>query len=1340
MSTCNGMVFELNGARALSDFRAARVLAALQRVSSNIEAVSGRFVHFVHASRELTKAEEERLASLLTYGDAAEDVRADLAFMVVPRLGTISPWASKATDIVKNCGIEGVLRVERGTVYSLALKAPLTEEEAAQAAGVLHDRMTESVVARDFPAENLFVELEGRPMATVALVEEGRPALERANVEMGLALSPDEIDYLTDAFTKIGRNPTDVELMMFAQANSEHCRHKIFNARWTVDGEEREETLFGMIRRTHKMAPQGTITAYADNAAIFEGAEVTRLYPRPGSGNEFGRVFERKDEMTHTVFKVETHNHPTAISPFPGASTGSGGEIRDEGATGRGARPKAGLCGFTTSNLNLPELPQGFENDSDTVTGEKTDAKYGAPSRIATPLSIMTEGPLGGAAFNNEFGRPNILGYFRTFEANIGGTRYGYHKPIMLAGGIGNIRDDQTKKDVPPAGSLLIVLGGPGMRIGLGGGAASSMTTGSNSEALDFDSVQRGNPEMERRAQEVIDRCWSMGDENPIIAIHDVGAGGLSNAMPELADLSGKGATFDLSKVPVEESGMSPLEIWCNESQERYVIALDAAKIDIFRDFCERERCPFAVLGTITEEADLKLTRPEETPAVDMPMEVLLGKAPRMHRDVAHVETKLSAFKSEGLDLAKAVTDVLRHPTVGSKSFLITIGDRSVGGLVSRDQMVGPWQVPVADCGVTTLGFETNRGEAMSMGERTPIAVIDAAAASRMAVGEALTNIAAADVKLPEVKLSLNWMAACGAKGEDAKLFDAVKGASDFCVALGISVPVGKDSLSMRTAWEDNGEKKSVTSPVSLIASAAAPVGDVTLTLTPELRKIPSVLVLADLGCGRARMGGSILAQVAQRFGDTAPDCEDPAMLARFMGALRTLVNEGAVVAYHDRADGGLAATASEMMFASRLGVKLDLTSLTKDADVFAALFNEELGGLMQVPAEKAARVAEVMREAGLASVCHFVGEVVDDDALTISANGAELARLDRADLQKAWTEVSWQIARGRDNPACADSEFARIERKEDTGLFAKTTFDVNEDVAAPMILTGVRPKIAILREQGVNSQTEMAAAFTRAGFDAYDVHMTDLLTGRADLAEFTGLACCGGFSYGDVLGAGGGWAKTILHNDRMVEMFRTFFNREDTFGLGICNGCQMMSHLRDLIPGASHWPEFVRNTSEQFEARLVNVEVLESPSIFFAGMAGSVMPVVNSHGEGRVQFLRPEDAALVKAAARFVDPCGNPTEVYPYNPNGSKGGLTSVTTEDGRFTIMMPHPERSHRAQQLSWTPRAGCACSATPASGSAKKPAPLPTEGLRALLMEDDGKRWGPDSGPFSQGDAQM
>ena len=1284
MSTNNGMVFELDGARALSDFRAARFLAALVRVSSAVEAVSGRFHHFVHASRELTAAEHDRLASLLDYGDPAEDVRADLTFMVVPRLGTISPWASKATDIVKNCGIEGVLRVERGTVYNIALKGAVTQAEKEALAACLHDRMTESVVGEDFAGENLFVELAGRPMATVALMEEGRPALERANVDMGLAMSPDEIDYLVDAFEKAGRNPTDVELMMFAQANSEHCRHKIFNAKWTIDGEEREETLFGMIRRTHKMAPQGTITAYADNAAIFEGAEVTRLYPRPGSGNEFGRVFERKDELTHTVFKVETHNHPTAISPFPGASTGSGGEIRDEGATGRGARPKAGLCGFTTSNLNLPDLPQGFENDTDTVTGEKTDAKYGAPARIATPLSIMTDGPLGGAAFNNEFGRPNILGYFRTFEANVGGVRYGYHKPIMLAGGIGNIRDDQTAKNQPPVGSLLIVLGGPGMRIGLGGGAASSMTTGQNSEALDFDSVQRGNPEMERRAQEVIDRCWSMGEENPIVAIHDVGAGGLSNAMPELADLSEKGATFDLSKVPVEESGMSPLEIWCNESQERYVIALDPAKIDIFRAFCERERCPFAVLGRITEEAQLKLTRPEEQDAVDMPMEVLLGKAPRMHRDVKHEEKKLSAFTSEGLDLSKAVTDVLRHPTVASKSFLITIGDRSVGGLVNRDQFVGPWQVPVADCGVTALGFETNVGEAMAMGERTPVAVIDSAAASRMAIGEALTNLTAADIKLPQVKLSCNWMAACGTAGEDARLFDAVKAASDLCVALGISVPVGKDSLSMRTAWDD----KSVTSPVSLIVSAAAPAGDIAKTLTPELKDIPSVLVAVDLGNGQSRMGGSILAQVSQRFGDTAPDCDDAATLARFVGAVRVLTNEGLIAAYHDRSDGGFAAAAAEMIFASHLGVKMDVTSLAEKTDVFAALFNEELGALLQVPADKLERVVEVMREAGLTSLCHFVGEVNHDDALTIVEGGRELAKLTRVEMQKAWTAVSWQIARGRDNPACADEEYARIDNAKDTGLFAKTTFDVNDDIAAPMILSGARPKLAVLREQGVNSQTEMAAAFTRAGFDAYDVHMTDLLTGRADLSEFVGLACAGGFSYGDVLGAGGGWAKTILHNEAMVDMFRTFFERGDTFGLGICNGCQMMSQLRDLIPGAKHWPNFVRNISEQFEARLVNVEVLESPSIFFDGMAGSMMPIVNSHGEGRVEFIRPEDAALVKMAARYVDPTGAATESYPFNPNGSKGGLTSVTTDDGRFTIMMPHPERSHRAMQLSWHP----------------------------------------------------
>ena len=1298
MASVAGIVFDLEGPRALSDFREERLLRALRGAEPSIEAVSSRFIHFVHASGELDGKAMERLGALLAYGPAPEKaLRADLEALVVPRLGTISPWASKATDIARNCGIAEVLRVERGTLFTISVKegVKLTDERRAAVLALLHDRMTESVVPADYPRENLFTDLAGKPMQTVPLTAEGPKALEDANLSMGLALSEDEVAYLADAFGKLRRDPTDVELMMFAQANSEHCRHKIFNARWTIDGKDREETLFGMIRATHKAWPQGTITAYADNAAIFEGRDVVRLYPRPAEDDPFGATFERRTERVHTVFKVETHNHPTAISPFPGASTGSGGEIRDEGATGRGARPKAGLTGFTTSALRLAGAPQSWENDSDCVTGEASDKAYGAPGRIAAPRSIMTDGPLGGAAFNNEFGRPNLLGYFRAFEANVGGVRYGYHKPIMLAGGIGSIRDDQTAKLVPPAGSLLIVLGGPGMRIGLGGGAASSMNTGANSEALDFDSVQRGNPEMERRAQEVIDRCWAMGEANPILAIHDVGAGGLSNAMPELADLSGKGALFDLSKVPVEETGMSPLEVWCNESQERYVIALDPAGLERFDAFCRRERCPYAVLGRITEKADLVVERPGEADAVRMPMEVLLGKAPRMHRVVEHEAKRLAPFSEDGLELGKVAFDVIRHPAVASKSFLITIGDRSVGGLVSRDQMVGPWQVPVADCAVTTLGFETLRGEAMAVGERTPLAVINPAAASRMAIGEALTNLAAADIELSRVKLSANWMAACGAPDEDARLFDAVKAASEFCIALGISIPVGKDSLSMRTSWSEGGERKTVTSPVSLIVSAAAPVASAALTLTPELRRTArpedSVLVLVDLGRGRNRMGGSILAQVTQRFGDETPDCEDPAALARFILALRKLELAGCALAYHDRSDGGLFAAAAEMNFASRVGVRLELGSLVKEkgASVLNALFNEELGALIQVPADRIDEVVAQMRAFGLDGCCHFAGELTDRDGVEIALNGETLAAFDRADLQSAWTEVSHEIARGRDNPECADSEFALIREKSGTGLVARTTFDVDEDVAAPMIASGARPRIAILREEGVNSQTEMAAAFTRAGFEAWDVHMTDLLSGRINLAEFKGLAACGGFSYGDVLGAGGGWAKTILNNDRLVEEFAAFFNRKDTFGLGVCNGCQMMSHLRDLIPGAERWPQFLRNRSEQFEARLAAVEVMESPSILFAGMAGSVMPIVVSHGEGRVEFLRPEDAALAHAAARFVDGNARPTEVYPMNPNGSKGGLTSFTTDDGRFTIMMPHPERSHRASELSWHPQ---------------------------------------------------
>lgn len=1286
-------MFSLTATSALSDFRAARLLKSIQAVAPAARAVSGRFVHFVHTARALTDDENERLQALLHYGFETADTKADAAFMVIPRLGTISPWASKATDIANNCGLDAVLRIERGTLYNIDFGGAVPEATVlTQVAACLHDRMTESVVDSGVSAEVVFEELPGKPMVTVDLLGQGRQALADANLSMGLAMSEDEIDYLTEAFTKAGRNPTDVELMMFAQANSEHCRHKIFNAKWTIDGEDKDQTLFGMIRETHKAQPKATVVAYSDNAAIFEGAEVERLYTRTPDGKAFGQVYTEEKELTHTVFKVETHNHPTAISPFPGASTGSGGEIRDEGATGRGARPKAGLCGFTVSSLQLPDAPQGWETDKDvTVAGDASEAPYGYPTRIANAKSIMTDGPLGAAAFNNEFGRPNVLGYFRVFEANVGGKRYGYHKPIMLAGGIGNIRHDQTHKTALPPGTLLISLGGPGMRIGLGGGAASSMTTGTNSEALDFDSVQRGNPEMERRAQEVIDRCWAAGDKNPILAIHDVGAGGLSNAMPELADLSGHGAHLDLTKVPVEESGMSPLEIWCNESQERYSIAIAPESLELFDELCRRERCPYAVLGAISADDNLVVARAEgEEPAVDMPMEVLLGKAPRMHRKVTHANVVLPEFSAEGIDLNRAVEDVLRHPTVASKNFLITIGDRTVGGLVHRDQMVGPWQVPVADAAVTNLGFKTHRGEAMSMGERTPLAISNAAAASRMAIGEAITNIASADIELDTVKLSANWMAACGTEGEDAKLYDAVSAASRFCQDLGISIPVGKDSLSMKTTWEDNGAKKSVTSPVSLIVSAAAAVRDVRISLTPQLRTdIASVLVAIDLGEGKNRMGGSILSQVTQQFGQTTPDMEDAAKLKAFVKLVRKLTLAGCVLSYHDRADGGLLATVAEMMFAGHCGVKLTLDSLAASAkieDVIAPLFNEELGAVLQIRADRVDDVVAAVKHAGLSHCAHFIGEVTEDQTLVITAHGETVYEGRRATLQKAWTEVSWQIARMRDNPACADEEYARCDRDDDTGLFVEATFDTEEDIAAPFIATGAKPRVAILREQGVNSQTEMAAAFTRAGFEALDVHMTDLLTGRTDLKDFTGLAACGGFSYGDVLGAGGGWATTILRNPQMVDMFGAFFNRTDTFALGICNGCQMMSHLRNIIPGASHWPNFVRNLSEQFEARLVQVEVMPSPSIFFDGMAGTMAPIVNSHGEGRVEWIKPEDAALATVAARYVDWAGRPTETYPFNPNGSKGGITSVTTPDGRFTIMMPHPERSHRAVQLSW------------------------------------------------------
>ena len=1267
----NTTQLRLDASRALSDFRTERLLKKIQKICPEVVTLNSRYIHFVNVDGALSSEEFHTLVSILDYGEEAIVTASTERFMVIPRLGTISPWASKATDIVHNCGLRKVLRVERGTCYELILKgnAVLKPEEREAVAAVLHDRMTESVVSPDVNPAIVFADAKGKSMQSIDIIGKGREALEKANIELGLALNEDEIQYLIDAFTKLNRNPTDVELMMFAQANSEHCRHKIFNASWTIDGEKKDKSLFSMIRETHKAHPEGTIVAYSDNAAIFEGGDTARMYPRGNEDAVGGRSYSTVVEPTHSVFKVETHNHPTAISPFPGASTGSGGEIRDEGATGRGARPKAGLTGFTVS---------------------EAAPHYGAPSRMASPLEIMIEGPLGGAAFNNEFGRPNILGYFRSFEANVDGTRYGYHKPIMLAGGLGNIRNDQTHKLGLPTGTLLVVLGGPGMRIGIGGGAASSMGAGANSESLDFASVQRGNPEMERRAQEVIDRCWEAGEENPILAIHDIGAGGLSNAMPELADLSGKGAKLDLNKVPVEESGMSPLEIWCNESQERYSLAIDPARLEQFDQYCKRERCPYAVLGEISADDELVVTRgPGEEPAVDMPMSVLLGKTPKMHRDAEHAEpVKMETDKA--VDTRKALYEVLAHPTVGSKKFLITIGDRTVGGMTVRDQMVGPWQVPVADAAVTAVSFEEFKGEAMAMGEKTPIAVSNAAAASRMAIGEALTNLVSADVNLDRIILSANWMGACGAKGQDAALYDGVSAASCFCQELGVSIPVGKDSLSMKTSWKDQaGEAKTVVSPVSLVVSAAAPVYDIRNNLLPMFAETvrDSSLLLIDLGHGKDRLGGSVYSQVTQRFDSVTPDMEDPKELKKFLELIRSLSAKGAILAYHDRSDGGLAAALCEMMFASHVGVEIVADALvSKDRTLNQALFNEELGAVIQVARGRAAEVERDFEAAGMGWSLKYLGNLTQDDHLNIYLEGKCVLSEDRVDLQKAWNEVSWQIARMRDNPECADSEYALISDKHNGGLVLTMGFDPEENLAAPFINTGVRPKVAILREQGVNSQNEMASAFLQAGFDAVDVHMTDLLEGRAKLADFVGLAACGGFSYGDVLGAGGGWAKTILHNAKLQSSFRRFFETPTTFTLGVCNGCQMISQLKDLIPGAEHWPAFVRNLSEQFEARLVNVKILESPSIFFTDMTGATLPIVNSHGEGRAYWANPLDEAEAICAACYVDSKQTPTEIYPLNPNGSHGGKTAFTTADGRATIMMPHPERSWRATQMSW------------------------------------------------------
>ncbi|MBC3916260.1 phosphoribosylformylglycinamidine synthase [Undibacterium sp. CY18W] len=1309
----------LPGSNALSAFRTSGLLSRLQAVDANIVGVSGRYVHFVDTASELNKEDADRLNALLVYGDAFAASSEGDVFVVIPRFGTISPWASKATDIVHNCGMTHIHRLERGIIYYVQVKTgllggarKLADGSREQVAALLHDRMTEMVLADAQQAQALFSELVAKELEHVDVLQGGKAALLQANSELGLALSDDEIDYLVDAFTTAKRNPTDVELMMFAQANSEHCRHKIFNADWTIDGLKQDKSLFQMIKNTHELQPKGTIVAYSDNSSIMEGAVVNRFFP---SGKD--QVYKVTEELTHTLMKVETHNHPTAISPFPGASTGAGGEIRDEGATGRGARPKAGLTGFTVSNLMLPGARQAWENAGDSLTAKIDANAYGKPDRIASPLQIMIEGPLGGAAFNNEFGRPVLGGYFRTFEQNVGGTVYGYHKPIMIAGGIGNISDRHTKKNDLPVGTLLIQLGGPGMRIGMGGSAASSMATGTNTADLDFDSVQRGNPEMERRAQEVINSCWQLGDDNPVLSIHDVGAGGLSNAFPEITNDAKRGALFDLRKVPLEESGMAPKEIWSNESQERYVLGIAPESLELFRHFCERERCPFAVVGTATEERQLRVIDPlNDTSPVDMPMNVLLGKPPKMHRDVSHVSNDFPKIDLTGIDLQVAAERVLSLPTVADKSFLITIGDRTVGATSVRDQMVGPWQVPVADCAVTTMSLEGYLGEAMSMGERTPLAVIDAAASGRMAVGEAITNIAAAPIKdISDIKLSANWMAACGQPGQDAALFDTVKAVGmELCPALGISIPVGKDSLSMRTTWKDEGQSKAVTSPVSLIISAFSPVYDVRKSLTPQIRldQGDTSLILIDLGRGKNRLGASCFAQVMQQLGNDAPDVDSAEDLKAFFAAIQQLNGEDKLLAYHDRSDGGLYASLCEMAFAGRAGLSVNLDILTMDSEHAAdqgdaknwasqvserrndmtlrALFNEELGAVIQIRTEQRSEVMDVLRSFNLGACSHIIGKPNNSGIIEFTRDAKQIYTQPRTALHQLWSKTSWQIARLRDNPAGADAEYARIVDANDPGMQPKLSFDPQQDVAAPFIVTGVRPKVAILREQGVNSHIETAYVMHKSGFEAVDVHMSDLIAGRANLADFKGLIAVGGFSYGDVLGAGEGWAKTILFNSMMSEQFSQFFHRDDTFGLGICNGCQMMSNLKSIIPGAQAWPKFTKNKSEQFEGRFAMVEVADSASIFFQGMAGTQTPIAIAHGEGFADFSTTGDIARAQVAMRFVNNAGQATEAYPYNPNGSPQGITSVTNDDGRFTVLMPHAERVFRSVLHSWHPDA--------------------------------------------------
>jgi phosphoribosylformylglycinamidine synthase len=1262
-------ILQLRGARALSEFRLAKLVAQLQKVDSGVRALAAEYRHFVELERELAAPGRELLGRLLAYGEPPVEPQGKL-YLVVPRLGTISPWSSKATDIAHNCGLGAVRRIERGIAYYVP-------SDKAGIAAALHDRMTQTVLGSFEEAAKLFEHVPPRPLQCISVADLGK-----ANAALGLALSEEEIDYLERAYRALGRDPTDAELTMFAQANSEHCRHKIFNGDWIIDGEKQPQSLFGMIRHTHAANPQGTVVAYADNAAVMEGRPANRFHPRAADG-----VYARHPGLTHTVMKVETHNHPTAIAPFPGAATGAGGEIRDEGATGRGAKPKAGLVGYAVSHLRIPGHEQPWEG-----------ADPGKPARIVSALDIMLEAPIGAAAFNNEFGRPNLCGYFRSFEYQ----DRGYHKPIMLAGGIGNIDAAHARKRGLEPGTLLIQLGGPGLLIGMGGGAASSMGAGTNLAELDFDSVQRDNAEIQRRAQEVIDRCWQLGDANPIVSIHDVGAGGLSNAVPELVWSAGRGAGLELRKIPSEDSGMSPREIWCNEAQERYVLAIAPADLPAFEQICRRERCPFAVLGNASADGRLVVSDSRfANKPVDIDLGVILGKPPKMLRDVRREPHKREPFDPSRTTIDRATHRVMRHPAVAAKHFLVSIGDRSVGGLCARDPFVGPWQIPVADCAVTLHDYDGYAGEAMAIGERTPLALIDAPASGRMAVGEAITNIAAARIgSLAQVKLSANWMAAAGYPGEDAALYDTVRAvAMELCPALGVSIPVGKDSLSMQTAWD----AKQIVAPLSLIVSAFAPMDDARDTLTPQLRTDAgdTELLLVDLGRGRNRLGGSILAQVHERLGDDCPDLDEPLLLKSFFAAIQAL--RPMLLAYHDRSDGGLFATVCEMAFAGHCGVTLNLDPIAfeaayDDVDAFkrnageqlagrardlalGALFNEELGAVLQIRTADRARVMQVLREAGLAEWTHVIGQLNTRDEIRMLLNGEALYLNKRDHTQRAWGETTYRLQALRDHPPSAREEYDRIIDHEDSGLSLHLTFELKPFSVA----SGARPRVAILREQGVNGHVEMAAAFDRAGFEAVDVHMTDLLAGRRTLAGFKGIVAGGGFSYGDVLGAGRGWAATILYNPRVRAEFMNFFARGDTFALGACNGCQMFAALKELVPGAAHWPLFARNRSEQFEARLVMVEILDNPSLFFSGMAGSRIPVVTAHGEGRAQFDGGEPQLV---CMRYVDHQGQPTEVYPYNPSGSPQGITGLTTADGRFTIVMPHPERCFRSVQYSWCP----------------------------------------------------